>query len=677
MNIDINNTDALSVIGSQIAPASDRQESTATKAKTERTLFRIGPVDPTVTEKWTKNKGETCLETGQVRLQWLVPIALSHLGRPYELWDEAKGKPVPQTRYIALRPIATELADFLNCGEDFIYELVKRLKNLPGGPLNATAYLMLKKHQGGGAGTSRFSPQQEKALTDATWAVCVDRGVKPGTRKANEEIRSLLRAGPEFVGCKVPTAATIRSRCRSDAIKVAREDAYVRDHLNRLVGDPEKITGLYSQLAIDCSTMSNESAEAEVRIVTKDGEDLGVANTIWGILGANRGVWTVLGFPGSPNAFLVGAAIRRGLLAKDGLLKDCGLTGASWPFHGLVGEIRHDNGSEFVNAHIEAALRSRNIGIPCIDRTPPRTPHERGKNERFHRTGQMLFYRFMGSEVAKRYLRTVKGKPGAIGITLDDLNRALIEWVVTEYHERPNNGLGGDSPMSRFEKFVEGKNGLPLSGLNAPLEDTLELRWDLMCCETRTVNHLGIQMHNRRYKCDALNGLLAVNSRSSERKLEVRFNPYKMGKVYVKIPNERGLEIITPVPYVPETERYRPSLEIQERSCDCSLWEWRAVWKMVCEGNTSRPTAGLAEAILQRQEQKGTARGAQKTKTGSRVRRALRGFCPDIVPIVATEATADDPTSSTCPDPNSASPQSAANDWRNTFLRTAEGHDAY
>ncbi len=619
-------------VAQEAYPSEDSQQAIAAKPQ-----IHIGPDWPQVTERVGPNRGETEILTGQIRLRWLTPFARARRGEPYELWNPELLKMEVHDKPLALRPVVNDLAARLGCGVDFVYQLVDKLVNFPGGPQNAQASDMLKTPQGGGEGTSRLGHAKEQALEQAIWDVRVTRGMKTG-RKAMKEIRDSLEESPAFAGMALPGADTIAKRWNSEKILTALADPYERDHLNRMCGDPDKIVGLNSVLCIDCATMSNE--EQEVRALDEHDRDLGPVTCIWGINAATRGVWTVCGFPGAQNGFLVGHAIRQALIDKQPLLKECGLENEIWPFHGRPGQIQHDHGSEFINEHIERALRERDIAFPSIDHSPAKTPHFRGRSERFHQTAQWLFAEFLKSGQAKQVIRTVEGKPNAIGIRLSDLNKALVTWVVLDWHKRPLKALGGDSPLARWEKYVQGRNGLPLSGIQLPLEDSNELRWQFLWRETRTVNHIGIQFLNRNYRSFDLNALLQPNSRSSGKRIEFRFNPYLMGQIFVKVPGECGDEIVS-IPWVPIDDRFRPTADLAARSQNPTMWEWKLLYQDLKNGNSAKPTPALMEDLQRhREEQEKLCRGRRgrgRQKQTAVAHRAMRGFAANALPITTSK----------------------------------------
>lgn len=537
-------------------------------------------------------------EVGRIRLRVLKPFALARLGRPFEVWDSTKKCLVSANRSLPLKPYAKELATRLGCGVDLIFEWIKLM--CEKGPENVVAEDFLKIASSGGKGGSRLSPALEDALQKAVYKVCVSQGVRPASKKANQAIRDQLVALGH--SSKSISKATIRHRSMSPKITFARSEAYQRDHMMRVAGQPDETPGLNSVVVIDTTTFSDE--DAELRVVDSQGRDLGPANVIFALLKANKGIWSFRAFAGPPNSFLAGLTIKRGLVAKEPLLKRYSIEGI-WPFCGRVGAVNHDGGPEFIGSQIKGAIKRRDIGID--DRSPPSTPHYRAGLERFNRTAHLLFADFLGSDCGKRYLRPVNGRPTAKGILLNDLDKALTEWIVCHYHTRPHAGLGGDTPLSRMDKYVLGQNGLPASGLIAPLDDTDELMWDFLWEEMRTVNHLGIQFMNRRYVSTELTKLFKLTRRSSERKIAFRFNPYAMRWVFVKIPDETGREIITRIEWLPENEKYRPTVENQEASINPSMWEWDVLFADIRRGNTAKATSSLAEDLHAKRESEAAA----------------------------------------------------------------------
>ncbi len=657
----------------------------ASSDQVSATLLRAGEVPHTpsmgsaVAGCFSKNKGETDVAVGANRLRVLLPFALARLGREYEVWDVGSETLKRCSGPLPLRPHVVELAAQLGCGTDFVFELVNRI--VEKGPENVRASDLLKKAQGGGRGTSRLSPATSKELDAAVWEICVEQGLCPRGKAANKAIRELMLANG--IAGRLPASATINSRSSSPKILNARTDAYARDHLNRICGAPDQVKGLMSVLQLDTTLFSDE--DSVLYIVDQKGRIAGIANVIFGILGANRGIWTWLPFAGAANGYLAGIAIKRGLLAKEALFREMEVRGIL-PLHGKPAEIRHDGGPEFVNDHTGGLLVDINILVN--DRSPPGTPHFRGTLERFNRTAHVLFAEFLESNEGKRYLRPIPSRPGARGILIKDLDRALADWIVTRYHLRKHSGLGGDTPMERFEKLVLGGNGLPASGLPQPLVETPQLVWDFLCEEMRVVNHTGIFLRNRRYSSPELSRLFMPGSRSSERKIAVRYNPYAMRSVFVMIPDELGVDKIVEIPWVPENGKFIMDDDDRGASINPSIWEWDALYKVQRYAGNDQPSASVVEELHARKEEEADA---QKPRKGAPKKSAHRGETRNRVmrdhygskDIPATQASELPPAETSPADDVDLTPLQLPKSRRKStdpipvFLSVRDGADAY
>lgn len=609
------------------------------------------------------NRAETDLDIGSARLAALKPFALSILGRPYQVWDLKTGSPVERSGWIGLRQHARSLARKLGCGADFLYDRLRHICEV--GPENVLVSSMLKSGTTGGKGGLRLRGNSSDILWAAIEQVCVDTGRRPGSAKSLEEIRMALLA-KGWAG-KLPTNTVLRKYSHSDRITSARENAYIRDHLNRVIGKPAESFGLMTVVQLDTTTFTGK--DFKLLVVDELGRSMGPANVIFGVLGANRGVWTCLPFVGPVNSYLSGLSIKRGLLAKDQLLNEYGIAGV-WPYSGKVGEIRHDNGTEFVSAHLNRVIQDRDIGIN--ESSPAETPHFRGKGERFNRTAHKLFDEFLESDFGRRYVRPVQGHKDAKGIRFSDLERALLEWIVTIYHKRAHQGLGGDSPDSRFEKLVEGRNGLPASGLVPPLLPTPKLHWDFLREDARVINHLGLTWENRVYRHKDLSRLFVVNTRSSKRRVPFRYNPYALKSVFIMIPNATGGEDIIEIPWVPETEKYPMDEDLHRKCMNPSAWEWDLLRADLVRAGNAKPSSGLIESLhAQRKAEadKDRIAGAPKTQvkiTDRRNSAMSDSFGEKDLPPVST------PEMTSVAKLSSAKPR-----YQPVRLRTADGYDAY
>ena len=299
-----------------------------------------------------------------------------------------------------------------------------------------------------------------------------------------------------------------------------------------------------------------------------------------------------------------------------------------------------------------------------------KTPHYRAKEERFNRTAHKLFKDFLASTQGHRFVRPVHGKKKAKGIWLKDLDRALMEWIVSDYHNRSHKGLGGDSPNSRFEKLVEGRDGLPASGISTPLAPSDELDWDFMWEGARVVNHLGISWANRVYRSPELDKLFVLNSRSSKKRVPFRYNPYGINAISVKVPDGTGKEKIVRVPWIPERERYPMTEDVFRASTNPSIWEWKAIFSILRRAGHAEPSTGLIEELHRQQEAEADATrkaGAPKKsdRISTRRNQSMRqNFGDKNLPETTAQQTP-------------LEPKPPRQTFRPAYLPLASGHAAY
>lgn len=109
---------------------------------------------------------------------------------------------------------------------------------------------------------------------------------------------------------------------------------------------------------------------------------------------------------------------------------------------GIPSRIYADNGH--VYRSIQLASIAASLGI-LVSHTPPFQPQGRGKIERFFRTCR------------EQLLANLHAKGR---LTLAELNEQLWTWL-EEYHGRPHDGLGGSTPLMRWQQDIERIRQLP------------------------------------------------------------------------------------------------------------------------------------------------------------------------------------------------------------------------
>ncbi|MBU9321087.1 DDE-type integrase/transposase/recombinase [Burkholderia gladioli] len=155
----------------------------------------------------------------------------------------------------------------------------------------------------------------------------------------------------------------------------------------------------------------------------------------------------VMGFQISarvPGQEEVGAAIRMGMLGKGALLRQLGLEHIDWPARGVPSLIVADNGMEFHGTGLRYGCADLGIELAYC---PSRSPWHKGRVERFMRTvaGQ-LFHNIPGTTWSSTTERGDYESADLACITLEDLTKLVVRWIVEVYQHAPQRGLRKRTP---------------------------------------------------------------------------------------------------------------------------------------------------------------------------------------------------------------------------------------
>lgn len=155
----------------------------------------------------------------------------------------------------------------------------------------------------------------------------------------------------------------------------------------------------------------------------------------------------VMGFQISarvPGQEEVGAAIRMGMLGKGALLQQLGLEHIDWPARGVPSLIVADNGMEFHGTGLRHGCADLGIELAYC---PSRSPWHKGRIELFMRTvAEQLFHNIPGTTWSNTAERGDYESAGLACVTLDDLTKLVVRWIVEVYQHAPHRGLGKRTP---------------------------------------------------------------------------------------------------------------------------------------------------------------------------------------------------------------------------------------
>jgi putative transposase len=229
-----------------------------------------------------------------------------------------------------------------------------------------------------------------------------------------------------------------------------------------------------------------------------------------------------------PSWFSVMQCLRHMVVPKD--VTEFEAIQSEYPCFGVCEVLQLDN---------EACFRSRSMTVAAaalgieLDYGPAGVPRLRGKMERFFKE---VNHRFVAFTPGRSFHNVVaKGDYDSEGLatfTLEEMRRRLTIWIVDVYHNRPNGGLLGMTPLQKWDALKD--LGVGLAAKVADLEALLAMSIE------RTVQREGVRFLGLRYTGPEVAELLS-RRRSKGRKYVVKIDPQDLSQVLV-LDDEPGKE---------------------------------------------------------------------------------------------------------------------------------------
>jgi putative transposase len=230
----------------------------------------------------------------------------------------------------------------------------------------------------------------------------------------------------------------------------------------------------------------------------------------------------------APSWISVMAALRLAIAPKDHVTPRDARN--PWPAFGLPAIVKLDNAQEFHSISMKAAALALGFELRYC---PPREPHLKGKVERFF--GDVA--RDFCASLPGRVYANIEEKGGYPAkelacLTLEQARLLFAHWVVDIYHGSPNAGLGGQTPLQRWNAL-----DIDARGRRMP-PDYASLRILLALSTTRTIGPSGVKILSLFYQNHELEALCAQPGLRGRRKFDIKVDPDDMQYIYVLAPGE-------------------------------------------------------------------------------------------------------------------------------------------
>lgn len=210
--------------------------------------------------------------------------------------------------------------------------------------------------------------------------------------------------------------------------------------------------------------------------------------------------------------------------------KDTSGSGAETPYpvYGVPEIIKVDNGPQFRSTSFVAAAGQLQFEIRLV---PVGKPHLKGKVERFFLEVTRDFLSvFPGRTFSDVEQRGDYDSSGYARMTLEQVQRLFMRWVVDIYHNRPNSRAFGQTPLERWQA---------LSGCGVRLPPEVDCLVPLMGMVVhRTIQKAGITFMGLEYRGPQLK-LFKQRDGHLGRQWMVKIDPLDLSHVFV-LDEEKG-----------------------------------------------------------------------------------------------------------------------------------------
>jgi putative transposase len=227
-----------------------------------------------------------------------------------------------------------------------------------------------------------------------------------------------------------------------------------------------------------------------------------------------------------PSTLRAGVCLAQSVLEKDAWLRERDID-ISWPVAGLPRAVHVDNASEFHSAGFTRALED--FGVEIIYR-PVATPHFGGHIERLIGTQMGAVHMLRGTTFSNVSARGDYPSEARAVMTLRELERWIAIQILGKYHQqvhtslkRPPIAVWADHSKTTVQHMPKGR---------------MEFLAGLLPLKRRAARRDGIHLFDIRYWSDALIDLLGHHAL----KLQIRFDPRDLSRIYVQRPDGRIIE---------------------------------------------------------------------------------------------------------------------------------------
>lgn len=271
-----------------------------------------------------------------------------------------------------------------------------------------------------------------------------------------------------------------------------------------------------------------------------------------------------------PSFFSVSQCLSQAILPKEKLLRSLDI-GGDWNLWGIPRSIHMDNAQEFRGIELQRVCEQYGITIAW---RPVARPQFGGHIERLIGTAMRELHTLPGTTFSSIKHRGEYDSNKEATMTLGELERFIVEFIVNVYHKSIHSGIG-KSPEKRYEEGLFGSESTPGRGLPEKIVDEDTFRISLLPTIERTVQQFGVMVDKISYYADCLRRWIKAKENKKARQFIFKRDPRDISVIWFYDPD---IKKYFPIPY--RNVSYPP----------ISVWELRSVQRYLEQKNLPAET---------------------------------------------------------------------------------------
>ncbi len=395
-----------------------------------------------------------------------------------------------------------------------------------------------------------------------------------------ERLNSLHAQDPNWKALEAPSLSYVSRKIRALSPKQVTLRCYGSDAYEAKYGPhggefPDKLYPLH--------TIAADNKEVPVMIVDEEGGVIGKPYLTLGIDVFSRCIWSFSLSIGQPEDDDIGRTIVFGCLPKGQYIKKLGLD-CEWPIHGMPEGFHVDNGMDYSGSLVGDGCDGWNIKLT---HSPPHHPWFKAHIERFFRTlDTKLISNFRGKTFSSALeLREGDYKPELEAhLTITQLERFIVRFIAEEYHNTPQDDLGGATPLEMWKAGLD-EASFPIK----PPADIERFKVDFYSHPdqggTRTIGNDGVHFAEIVYTGKALVDLPRHEKDGKTKKAyRIRYDPTDIRDIYIFDDAAQQYRKL----------RYRPTPYLEVRDEPITYSWWQKTLQAIREKGNRKPTFSAA-----------------------------------------------------------------------------------